>query len=52
MSPADFADLQEALLYVFAPVLVVLCGLAFTGGLLAAIVSITMQILTAKKRGF
>lgn len=50
MSPADFADLQEALLYVFAPLLVNLAGLAFIGGVVAAIITAAMQIAHGGRR--
>lgn len=54
MSPELFSDLQEALLYVFAPALVVLAGIAFAGSVVAAIIATAMEIFHGGrgKRGF
>lgn len=50
MSSSEFVDLQEALLYVFWPILVVMAGLTFSGGLLAAVISVALQIVNARGR--
>lgn len=39
-----FIDLQEALVYVFYPIVIVLLGVIFTGSVLAAIAGVLLDV--------
>lgn len=50
MDQAYFTDLQEALLYVFWPVIVWLVVLVITGGVFAALLSFAMEIFANRSQ--
>ena len=50
MSGNDFIDLQEALLYVFYPVLVIFLALVIAGGVLSALLMFFGEYFTPRSQ--
>lgn len=50
MSAAEFINLQEALIYVFGPILTVVTALVLSGGLLTALLTLGIELVTHRRR--
>lgn len=50
MDATEFINLQEALIYVFAPVLTVFCALVLSGGILTGVLALGLEMVTHRRR--
>jgi len=50
MTPLEFVDLQEALIYVFAPILRAVSAIVLAEGIMAALLALGIELVTHRRR--
>ncbi len=50
MDATEFVNVQEALVYVFAPIVTVFSALVLSGGLLTGLLALGIELVTHRRR--